>query len=74
MTRFEGESTHRANKYEPEAHDIVRRLRACQSVSDVTRLVHKIFVSWRGEDAGPLERYEKIGQELWQLWEEQSAP
>jgi len=65
--------THHADEYKLEAQEIVTRLRACQSVSDVTLLVHKIFVVWRGEAAGPLERYEKIGQELWHIWEEQSA-
>lgn len=65
--------THYADEYRLEAQQILTQLRGCQSESDVTRLMHRVFVVWRGEKAGPLEHYDQIGKELWALWEEQNA-
>jgi hypothetical protein len=63
-----------ADEYEPEARTILPRLRDCHSEADVTRVVHQEFVRWfSADDAGPLERYEQIGRELWQLWRRHSA-
>jgi hypothetical protein len=57
------------DEYEPEARTILPRLRECHSSADVARVVHEEFASWFSvSDAGPAERYEKIGEELWQLW------
>jgi hypothetical protein len=62
------------DEYEPEAGTILPRLGDCRSEADVTRVVHEEFVRWfSAEDVGPLERYEQIGTEIWQLWRQHSV-
>jgi hypothetical protein len=56
------------DEYELEARTILPRLRNCRCAADVTRVVHEEFVRWFSFEAGPVERYEKIGEELWRLW------
>ena len=58
-----------ADEYEPETGTILPRLRACQSSTDVLRVVHEEFRRWFGsETAGSAERYAQIADETWQLW------
>ena len=58
------------DEYETETGTILPRLRECQSAADVTGIVHQEFQHWFSPiDAGPLERYGKIGEEIWQLWQ-----
>jgi hypothetical protein len=61
------------NKYVGEAQEILLQLRGCRSAADVTRAVHSVFVRWADEKAGPLERYEQIGSELWKLCDDHAA-
>jgi len=57
-----------ADEYEPEAGTILPRLRGCQSVDDVRRVVHEEFVRWfDAGNAGPEERYTAIASDIWQL-------
>lgn len=50
---------------------ILPRLKSCTSGTDVSRVVHEEFVHWFGANiAGPLERYAKVGDEIWRLWSE----
>ena len=56
------------DEYEPEVRTILPRLKDCRTEADVTRVVYEEFVHWFG-DAGPMERYEQIGREFWQLWQ-----
>jgi hypothetical protein len=61
------------DEYEPEVGTILPRLRGCRSEGDAIRVVHEEFAHWfSAEDAGPIERYEQIGKEIWQLWQRQS--
>ena len=62
-----------ASIYHGEACEILEGLRQCQCEADVTRLVHRVFVGWAAEEAGPLQKYEQIGKELWELWGSLSA-
>jgi hypothetical protein len=54
------------DEYEPEVDTILPRLRACVSAEDVQRVVYEEFCQWFDVDlAGPLERYEQIGRDIW---------
>lgn len=58
------------DEYEPEAGTILPRLKHCPSVEDVTTAVHEEFQRWFDPElAGPRERYGKIAQEIWPLWQ-----
>lgn len=58
------------DEYEPEARTILPRLRACHSVVDVMTAVHEEFQRWFDPDfAGPKEKYRKIAEEIWRLWQ-----
>ena len=58
------------DEYEPEVRTILPRLKDCRTEADVTCVVYEEFVQWFG-DAGPMERYEQIGSEIWELWQKQ---
>ena len=54
------------DEYEPEVDTILPRLRACGGAEDVQLVVYEEFCRWfTVEDAGPLERYEQIGGDIW---------
>ena len=58
------------DEYEPEVGTILPRLKACHSVEDVQTVVHEEFVKWFYSDtAGPAERYRKVAEEIWELWQ-----
>ncbi len=56
------------DEYDPEVGTILPRLRSCTCAQDVCRVAHEEFVRWFGDDAGPRERYSKIGAEIWDLY------
>jgi hypothetical protein len=57
-----------SDEYDPEAGTILPRLRNCESVSDVQRVLHDEFVRWfDAGNAGPEERYALIASEIWEL-------
>lgn len=57
------------DEYDPEVGTILPRLRTCTCVEDVCRVAHEEFIRWFGDDAGPRERYSKIGKEIWNLYQ-----
>jgi len=60
------------SEYEPEAETILPRLRQCQSVDDVCRVVHQEFVRWFGaENAGVEAGYAGVSSKIWEWWEAQ---
>ena len=59
------------DEYEPEARTILPRLKDCRSAEDVMTVVHEEFRRWFDTDfAGPREKYKKIAEEIWRLWQE----
>jgi len=56
---------HNTDEYEPEVGTILPRLRSCQSVDDVRRVVHDEFVKWFDVSAGPPEAYQTIAKRVW---------
>jgi hypothetical protein len=62
------------DEYELEASTILPRLRSCQRLEDVHKVVCAEFVRWfDAETAGPPEQYEEVASEIWQLWQEYLA-
>src|SRR5262249_43519213 len=58
------------DEYDPEVGTILPRLRSCNCGEDVCRVTHEEFVRWFGDDAGPSERYSRIGEEIWVLYQQ----
>lgn len=57
------------DEYDPEAGTVIPRLKDCSSAEDVTVVLHEEFSTWFGSDtAGPRDRYTKLGEEIWLLW------
>jgi len=57
------------DEYDPEVGTIIPRLTECESQADVLEVVHQEFVRWFGTDvAGPRSRYEKVAEDVWDLW------
>ena len=64
---FDNENT---DEYEPEVGTILPRLRTCNSVDDVRRVVRQEFVRWFSpETAGQETAYTTIAAEIWDLWQ-----
>jgi hypothetical protein len=62
-----GSNTH---EYDPEARTILPRLNTCESVDDVQLVVHEEFCHWFGDGiAGSAEGYQKIAEDIWDLWQ-----
>src|SRR5262245_57037455 len=59
----------REMEYFPEARAIADELPSCSSATDVVGLVHRVFQRFftAPYDAGPLERYEESGQQIWAM-------
>ncbi len=58
------------DEYEPEARTILPKLKDCHSVEDVMTVVHQEFQRWFDPDfAGKRERYRKVAEEIWHLWQ-----
>lgn len=58
------------DEYDPEVGTILPRLRTCETAADVTRVVHEEFARWFDPvTAGPAERYSKMAEEIWLLWQ-----
>ena len=57
------------DEYNPEVGTIIPRLSSCKSQADVQIVIHEEFVKWFGiEIAGNISNYDKIAQDVWQLW------
>ena len=57
------------NEYEPEAGTILPKLQSCRSADDALQEVYGEFLRRFGNSAGSKENYERIANELWELWE-----
>jgi hypothetical protein len=58
------------DKYDPEAGTILPRLKECQDVFEVRKVVFQEFIRWFDEDnVGSEEQYEEISQEIWSHWQ-----
>lgn len=59
-----------SDEYEPEARTVLPQLHDCKSPEDVRRIVHHEFVRWFDADiAGKEDKYSRIAEELWVLWQ-----
>ncbi|MBC7933623.1 MAG: hypothetical protein H7Z38_23935 [Rubrivivax sp.] len=57
------------DEYDLEAETILPRLWQCQSVEDVTEIVHQEFQDWfTPEVAGAKEKYIEIAEDIWRVW------
>lgn len=57
------------DEYEPEVGTILPRLKSCQSVGDVRRVVHQEVVHWFDNDiAGPETHYQDAAECIWAAW------
>jgi hypothetical protein len=62
---------HNTDEYEPEARTILPKLKDCHSSEDVLNIVYEEFCHWFGsETAGVKQNYEKIADEVWNLWKQ----
>lgn len=59
---------HNTDEYRPEAETITRRLSEATTEHGLQRVIHEEFLHWFAADAGPVERYDSIARETWQLW------
>ena len=57
------------DEYDPEVVRILPRLKDCRSVEDVVTVVQEVFRYMFAGSAGPRERYIKVAQEIWLLWQ-----
>jgi len=48
---------------------ILPKLQSCRSADDALQVVYGEFLRWFGNSAGSKENYERIANELWELWE-----
>jgi len=63
------------DEYDGEAQTIVLRLNEARCPEDVQRIAHEQFVSWfDASDAGPPERYGKIGHGIWAATNREAHP
>ena len=59
------------DEYEPETDTILPRLKEAASVADLQRIVHEEFVRWFAGEAGPIEQYEPIARDIWDLMQKE---
>lgn len=58
------------DEYEPEVGTILPRLKKCDSVGEVRKVIHQEFLRWFDpETAGSEETYEVMAQEIWVAWQ-----
>lgn len=62
---------HNTDEYRPEAETITRRLSEATTEHDLQRIIHEEFQHWFAASAGPVERYDSIAREIWQIWRTQ---
>lgn len=63
------------DEYYPEAETILPLLKTCHSIEDVMAAVHREFQRWFDPSlAGSKDRYRKIAEEIWGLWQKRSRP
>jgi hypothetical protein len=54
------------DEYTPEVATILPRLENCHSKVDVRQVAYEEFVYWFSDD-GPIERYDRIAERIWEL-------
>ena len=61
-----------SDEYDPEVGTILPRLPECRSAEDVAKVVQEEMAQWfaGAKAAGPVERYERVAEEIWRLWSE----
>jgi hypothetical protein len=60
---------HNTDEYRPEAETITLRLPEAATEHDLRRIIHEELVRWFDASiAGPVERYDSIAREVWQIW------
>jgi hypothetical protein len=60
-----------ADEYDTEASTILPRLRNCHSAADTRNVIYEVFCRWfDAPTAGPIERYTRASERIWQLWKE----
>jgi len=58
------------DEYDIEAATILSRLHTAKNEEDVIDIVHEEFQSWFGKEAaGKRDIYEKIGHEIWEVYQ-----
>lgn len=57
------------HEYEGEVGDIIPRLPECKNAQDCSRVIHEVCSKWFTGHVRSLERYQKIGAAIWELWE-----
>jgi RimJ/RimL family protein N-acetyltransferase len=63
------------NEYDPEARTILPRLRNCDSVEDVDRVVREELTSWFSHDVvDSSPTYHQLVDEIWSWWQRASRP
>jgi hypothetical protein len=59
------------DEYDTEASTILPRLRQCRSASDARTVIHEEFCRWfDGFTTGPIERYTRASERIWQIWKD----
>ena len=63
-----------SDAYNEEAEAIISGLDLATSESEAIDLVHEEFIKWFSGEvlAGPRNKYEKLGAEIWLAWENDS--
>lgn len=56
------------DEYDPEVGTILPRLKEATSPEDVTKIIHEEFTKWFGEDAGPIEAYADVAEQIWNVY------
>ena len=58
---------HNTDEYHPEVRTILPLLKSCNSPQEVLTAVHGEFQRWFDDEAGPVENYREIAEEIWSL-------
>ncbi len=61
------------DEYDAEATTVLPRLRACESVDEVEKVLREEFCRWFGADIGGRAPYGPLAKEVWRLWRESQA-
>ena len=59
------------DEYEAEVDTILPRLKNCNSVKDIRKVVHEEFTRWFCKEvAGTEEDYDEIARRIWSSWQQ----
>ncbi len=58
------------NEYDVEVTRILPRLKNAKGAEDVRSIIHEEFVHWFADSAGPPERYDALGEQIWDAWKD----